>query len=126
MRFFPHEIEADLAAVYNVDIADWHCGVLSSRRLLVLLEGLPDDARFNVARRDGDWSDEQYLQASLINEVRLLRVDQAALKGHKMEATLLESPAQREAAAEKAAENNALRTGILAQLHGNDLGKKAD
>ena len=61
-----------------------------------------------------------------INELRLLRVDQAAINGSKMDATLMESPAQQEASAYQEAERNAVRTGILAQLHGQDLGKKAD
>ena len=43
-----------------------------------------------------------------------------------MEATLLESPAQRDAKADTEAENLAVRSGILAQLHGQDLGKKAE
>jgi hypothetical protein len=123
VRYFPHEIEADLA-FRGIDIADWHQGKMSSRRLLVLLEGLPDDSLYRKARRDGDWSDGEYLRAALINEVRLLRVDQAALQGQKMEATLLRSPAQLDAEKEEEAKNLAVRTGILAQLHGRELGEK--
>jgi len=125
VRHFPEEIEADLA-FRGIDIFDWHQGKMSSRRLLVLCEALPPDSRFQTALRDGDWSDDQYVQAAMVNEVRLLRVDQAALQGQKMDATLLESPAQREGNEEEAAKNLAIRTGILAQLHGQDLGKKAD
>ena len=123
VRYFPEEIEADLA-FRGIDIHDWHQGKMSSRRLLVLCEALPDDSAYKTARRDDDWSDEQYMRAALINEVRLLRVDQVALQGQKMEATMLESPAQRLAKEESEAENLAVRTGILAQLHGQDLGKK--
>lgn len=99
---------------------------MSSRRLLVILECLDDDSAYMKARRDGDWSDEEYLRAALINEVKLLRVDQAAINGDKMEAVLLDSPAQLEAKAELEAEHNAQRAGILAQLHGQDLGERPE
>jgi hypothetical protein len=99
---------------------------MSSRRLLVLLKGLDDESEYQTARRDGDWSDKMYMRAATVNELRLLRVDQAAINGEKMEATLMESPAQRAAKALEEAEHNAIRTGILAQLHGQDIGKRAE
>lgn len=99
---------------------------MSSRRLLVLLKGLDAESEYQTARRDGDWSDKQYMRAAQVNELRLLRVDQAAINGSKMDAVLMESPAQLEAKAEVEAEHNAVRTGILAQLHGQDLGKRAE
>ena len=99
---------------------------MSSRRLLVILKALDEDSEYHTARRNGDWSDKQYMRAATVNELRLLRVDQAAINGSKMEAVLMESPAQREAKAELEAEHNAVRTGILAQLHGQDIGKRAE
>jgi hypothetical protein len=99
---------------------------MSSRRLLVLLKGLDAESEYKTATRNGDWSDKTYMRAATVNELRLLRVDQAALNGEKMEVTLMESPAQREARAEEEAEHHAIRTGILAQLHGLDIGKRPD
>jgi hypothetical protein len=125
VRFFPEEIEADLA-FKGIDLADWYTGKMSSRKLLVLLKALDEDGEYMTARRNGDWSDRTYRQAAVVNELRMLRVDQAALSGEKMDAVLMESPAQLEAKADEAAERNAVRTGILAQLHGLDLGKRAE
>lgn len=98
---------------------------MSSRRLLVLINALGPKSDYQTARRNGDWCDEEYTQAAAVNEIKLLRVDQAGLNGQKMETTLLESPAQRLAKADVEEEHTAVRAGILAQLHGQDLGKKA-
>lgn len=91
---------------------------MSSRRLLVLLRFLPDDSEFKKALRDGDWSHQQYLDAGLLNEIRLLRVDQAALSGQSMDYSLLESPAQIEQRERDAERYRNVRTDILRQLHG--------
>lgn len=124
VRAYPHEIEADLA-FRGVDILDWHRGDMSSRRLLVLLEGLPEDSLFRTAMRDGDWGLDAYVQAGILNELRLLRTDQAAVNGHKMEVSFIESPAQIERRQEAEREREAQRAGILAQLYGKDLGGTA-
>ena len=124
VRQFPHEIEADLA-FRGIDIADWHKGIMSSRRLLALIENLPDDSAFKRATREGDWGFDEYLQAGLLNEVRLLRIDQAAINGQKMDADLLESPAQIARRDELNREREVQREGILAQRYGHDLGGNA-
>lgn len=98
---------------------------MSSRRLLVLLENLPEDSAFKRAVRNGDWGFNEYLQAGLLNEIRLLRIDQAAINGQKMDADLLESPAQIERREELNRERETQRAGILAQLYGQDVGGKA-
>lgn len=110
----------------GIDIFDWYTGEMSSRRLLVLLKGLPARGEYQTARRNGDWSADEYRQAAVVNELRLLRVDQAALEGQSMEAVLMESPAQLEANEMLKEEHAALRAGILAQLHGQDLGRRGD
>lgn len=125
VRAYPHEIEADLA-FRGIDIADWHRGDMSSRRLLVLLEGLPEGSLFKTALRDGDWGLDEYIQAGVLNELRLLRTDQAAVNGHKMEVSFVESPAQIERRQETEREHEAQRAGILAQLYGQDLGGRPD
>jgi hypothetical protein len=50
---------------------------MSSRRLLVLLKGLDAESEYKTATRNGDWSDKTYMRAATVNELRLLRVDQA-------------------------------------------------
>jgi hypothetical protein len=88
----------------------------------VLLEGLPEDSLFRTAMRDGDWGLDTYVQAGILNELRLLRTDQAAVNGHKMEVSFVESPAQVERREETEREREAQRAGILAQLYGQNLG----
>ncbi len=47
-RFYAREIEADLG-LRGIDIADWHRGAMSSRRLIVLTDGLPvEDSWFRA------------------------------------------------------------------------------
>lgn len=99
---------------------------MSSRRLLVLLDHLPEDSAFKTAIREGDWSFEQYISVGILNEIRLLRTDQAAINGHKMDSALIESPAQMERKQEIGRRNEALRAGILAQLNGENVGGTAD
>lgn len=99
---------------------------MSSRRLLTLLQHLPDDSAFKRATREGDWTFDEYIRAGIVNEIRLLRVDQAAINGQKMEAEFIESPAQVKRKEEQYRVNELHRAGILAQLHGEDLGGKAN
>jgi hypothetical protein len=118
MRHFPREIEADLF-FRGVDVFDWHRGLMSSRRLLALIEALPDDSSFRREFRDQDWSSEQYLFAAVVNELRLLRADQAAIHAqHDMQVNLVESPSQlaeSEALAEKA---RMVREHVVSQMNG--------
>lgn len=75
-RWFAREIDADLLRFYQIDIRDWFTGVLDSRRLLNLLEALPNESMFKKwAVRGGDWSEDQYVQARLVNETALARAD---------------------------------------------------
>lgn len=39
-KWFAKAIEIDLQTQYGIDIGDWHTGKMSSRRLLVLTDGL--------------------------------------------------------------------------------------
>ena len=75
-RFYSREIEADLARYYQIDIRDWYLGVVDSRRVLTLLDGLPDESSFKTwAMRAGDWPESQYITARLVNEMALARAD---------------------------------------------------
>lgn len=87
---FSREIEADLLRFYRLDIRDWFTGDLDSRRLIALLDGLPDESSFKTwAIRGGDWSDDQYVQARLVNEMALSRAD-----GKGYMPSMLKSPMQ--------------------------------
>src|SRR6478609_9292589 len=118
MRQFPLQIEADLL-FKGIDIADWHQGKMSSRRLLCLIAALDDDSAYWRERRDGDWSVKEYLDAAMVNELRLLRSDQAAIhRNEKMEVHLVESPSEQlkdEALVEKARD---VRQHLITQLKG--------
>lgn len=116
MRQFPREIEADLL-FRGIDIGEWHRGEMSSRRLLCLIDALPDDSAYWRERRDGDWSWEQYMTATLINEVRLSRADNAAIHaGHKMDINLVESPAEAREQEKLADRQRSVREHVLAQM----------
>lgn len=118
MRQFPNQIEADLL-FRGIDIADWHQGRMSSRRLLCLIDALPDDSAYWKERRDGDWSVQEYMQAALVNEMRLLRSDQAAIHtDEKMDVNLVESPAERHKEEERAQKVLDVRHHLMAQLKG--------
>lgn len=87
---FSREIEADLLRFYRLDIRDWFTGEMDSRRLIALLDGLPDESSFKTwAIRGGDWSDDQYVQARLVNETALSRAD-----GKGYMPSMLKSPMQ--------------------------------
>lgn len=131
LRLYPTEIEADLY-LRNVDIHDWHQGTLredgarklSSRRLLILIHKLPDDSEFKrEAYRNGDWTDRQYTDAGILNEIRLLRTDFAAMHGNTMDPVLVESPRQAAASASEARFKAKVRSRISQQLN---IGRQAE
>lgn len=63
---------------------------MDSRRLLTLLDGLPNESSFKLwAIRGGDWTEAEYIQARLVNELALSRADG---KGYMPD--LLRSPMQ--------------------------------
>lgn len=71
---------------------------LTSRRLVVLAEQLPEESRYKTVRRDpdigGDWPTTLYLLAAIVNEQRLARVDQARFRRGDLAFTAVESPSQ--------------------------------
>ena len=89
-RWFSREIEADLLRYYQVDMRDWMRGELDSRRVLALLDGLPDESSFKTwALRGGDWTQDQYVNARIVNEIALSRAD-----GKGYMPNMLKSPMQ--------------------------------
>lgn len=92
---------------------------MSSRELWVLIRHLPDDSATKKAMREGDWTEEQYINARLVNEIAYFRADHAAIHAsHKMRVEPLESPAQRAERAEQDRARADIRSFMLAQLHG--------
>src|ERR1700758_1497715 len=75
---YPGQIAADLRRYYNVRIADWHQGHMSSYEMLELLEFLPDEGVFKTALRDGEWSQRQHALFQCANELAILRSAQVS------------------------------------------------
>jgi hypothetical protein len=80
-RLFPNQIESDLELHYGLSIGEWHRGEMRSRRLLVLLNGLPDRSKFKGALRgypfgvDYDWAPEEYRAAAVARQQAPLNND---------------------------------------------------
>lgn len=79
-----------MLAYRNLDIGLWHRLVinphtgspyLSSRRLLVILRGLPEKGRYKTARRGGRQSRAERVVEELYNETALLRASFYAVNG---------------------------------------------
>jgi hypothetical protein len=80
---WPDIIENDLLEHKNIDIGLWHSlainpltggPYLSSRRLLILLEHMPEESEFKrVAERGGRWSIKNQMQAESVNEQYRMR-----------------------------------------------------
>lgn len=120
MRQFAKEIEADLL-FRGLDVFDWHQGRMSSRRLLLLIDMLERDEDSCLSRewRDQDWSLKQYLDAAIVNELRRLRADQAAIHAQfSMDVDSVDSPAQRRESEADARRHADVRSHIMSQLKG--------
>lgn len=117
-RWYSREIEADLLRYYRLDIRDWFHGELDSRRVLALLDGLPDESMFKTwAIRGGDWSEQQYIAARLVNEMALARAD-----GKGYMPVLLKSPYQRAEDDAEDAWRREKHLDTLRELEGGDHG----
>jgi len=82
LRHFPEEIEADILRYYpGQDVAHWWQGVLSSRRLALMIEHLPEDSATWKARRDDRWGELLHIMAYLADNVAFLRADAQKIGG---------------------------------------------
>lgn len=60
VKAYPQQIESGLAQYYHRDVGEWHRGELSSRKLLILLNGMPSDSWFwSTVRYDRERFEEQ-------------------------------------------------------------------
>ena len=90
---------------------------LSSRRLVVLLDQLPDESTFRQAATE-DWSMTRKLAVAQINELRIMRAENTVLAGGEyQEPQLIKTPSQHLADEMDAEEKAKIRVGIMSQLH---------
>lgn len=74
LRRYPTQIEADLHREYGVDLADWHRGNLTSRKVLVLLAELSETSGYKRDyERAGNWPVWQQMLKDLHKEAALHR-----------------------------------------------------
>lgn len=87
---FPTEVEVDFAHWYpTVNLLDWHRGtrdqhgalLLSSRRLIVLITGLPPASMYKTSQRGGYLSEAELVAYETYNEIARLRASYYAVKG---------------------------------------------
>lgn len=83
---------------------------------MIVLGNLKDDSAFAKAYRD-DWSQEEYVEVGILNELRLMRCDNVAMHAQKqVEPFVLKSPAQLRADEDDSENKRQIRGGIMAQL----------
>jgi len=82
LRLFPEEIEADLLS-RQIDIADWWRGEMTSRRLWVLIEHLPETSATAQARRGDRWPEWTHILALVTDQLTFLRAEVQAGLGAK-------------------------------------------
>jgi hypothetical protein len=76
LRDYPAQIESDLLDK-GLEIGDWYQQTrdehgrlkLSSRRLLEVLDNLPERSAFNTALRQGDWPEDTQILAKIHEEI---------------------------------------------------------
>lgn len=91
MRAFPTELEADIARSYpGRSLLEWWRTVfglsreMATRELWVFIKGLGESSLYRTALREGDWSEDQRIQALIATQLGFLRYDQAVIAGQKM------------------------------------------
>lgn len=110
-----------------VDIADWLQGTrdehgrlkLSSRRLLVILEKLPDESEFKTwAQRAGDWTEAMMIAAETHKEIALNRASKYVGSENEYVPMIFIPPSERVAAARENAEELEAAMDLEALLSG--------
>jgi hypothetical protein len=72
------EIEADMQRFYGIELTQAYDGRLSWRRLLNLIQQLPDDSAL-ARKRVGPWSMNSQLLAAAIDELRVANWQRAQM-----------------------------------------------
>jgi hypothetical protein len=99
----------------GIDIFDWYTGKMSSRRLLVLIERLPESGAFKTALRDGDWTLQEILLTAVYNQIHAMRGDGYG-EGFTFHPIL--SPSMERAKQEKRSVVREAHDSVIAQLRG--------
>ncbi|EUA18475.1 putative gp13 [Mycobacterium xenopi 3993] len=105
-RQHPTEIEADLADRGH-DILDWHRGIMSSRRLLVLLRHAPENGPYKTALREGKWPEFMQILAEIHKELALYRASHYVGSENEYTPKVFIDPVERRALADQQAEEEA-------------------
>ena len=95
VRQYPTQIEADLEREYGRDILDWYRGELSSRKLLVLLEELSDNASLKKEFSESGWPEWVQILAEIHKEDALNRAGKYAGTKHAYEVKTFVPPKER-------------------------------
>lgn len=86
------EVEADLQHYYAIPLGDVYAGRLSFRRLMSLVQNLPEDAAVYRAER-GPWGLVEQLLAAMVDETRVGNWQRAQI--HTKERLKLPKPIER-------------------------------
>ena len=109
LRRFQTEIEADLLREYRIDLADWHTGKLSSRRVLALIDNLSESSSYKTTfERAGNWPVWQQMLKQAANEVTLHRASLYAGSENAYEPMVYLDPLEM---AERLADDEAMTVG---------------
>jgi hypothetical protein len=82
-KLFARQIEADLSLYHHLDFGEWHVGNVSSRKVMTLLDGLPNESWYKLSVHEFIEEMHELEVQSEISEVRRLML--AQLHGQKME-----------------------------------------
>lgn len=99
-RQHPTAIEAELAD-RGLDIADWHRGRMSSRRLLALLRHPRRDGPYETALLEGEWPLWVRMLQQTHKEIALYRASKYVATEHEYEPQVFVSPPEQLALAEQ-------------------------
>ena len=120
VRNWPNQIEADLQHYYRLDIADWHTGKLSSRRMLALLEHLPEDSAYKTAfERDGQWPVWKQMLKTVANETTLHRASLYAGGENAYDVQVYLDPLEQQQRIEELIEEQEFREEATSNLYGS-------
>ena len=118
-RCQPAAIEAELLD-RGLDVMDWHRGLMSSRRLLVLLQHpRSDDSPYPRALRAGQWPEWMQMLKELHKELALYRASWYVGRPGEYKPRVFLDPVERVEVAQEADEVASLRAEVEEELFGS-------